>query len=295
MKVVALIAQIVLHWLSALPLRWLYRLADVVYVCLFYVVRYRRRVVDRNLRASFPEWTPEQRQRAAHKYYRHLSDLIVEVIKASRIGRVELMERCYLTEEALRTFDSLCGRQKQSILLMGHMGNWEWGALCLSLHPNVELRLVYRPLRNAFWNRWLKGVRSRFGAVPVTAAMAARSVLADGERSRCAIFVADQAAPPDKGAWYYFLNQPTVFFTGAVRLAARRQVPVVYGSLQKLRRGYYQVKIVPIVEPGHLLTEQEIMQRFIALLEHDIRWQPELWLWSHRRWKHSMPADAIVY
>ncbi len=291
----ALIAQIVVDWFSALPLRCLYRWADVAYVCLFYVVRYRRRVVDRNLQASFPEWTPEQRRRVARRYYRHLSDLIVEVIKASRIESTELRERCQLTDEAKRVFDAVCGSHRQSILLMGHVGNWEWGAQCLSLHSNVDLRLVYRPLRNPFWDRWLKRVRSRYGAVPVPAALAARSVLADGERSRCAIFVADQTAPVDKGAWYYFLNQPTVFFTGAVRLAARKQLPVVYGSLEKLRRGYYQVKIVPIVEPGCVLTEQEIMHRYIALLERDIRSQPELWLWSHRRWKHSMPAGVMVH
>ena len=102
-------------------------------------------------------------------------------------------------------------------------------------------------------------------------------------------FIADQTPPPERAYWMQFLDQDTPVFLGTEALAKKLDYPVVYISISRPKRGYYHMKAETIVNDPSLTSHGSITETHTRRLEHDIRSHPEIWLWTHRRWKHRRP------
>ena len=255
------------------------------------VVRYRRTVIIQNLKNSFPEKNEAEIRKLAAEYYAHLSDLIVENVKALSISRKQIERRCPFEERSLQLFQELFQQKKNLISYMGHVGNWEWARLIMTIKSPYELRVVYRPLSNKYFDRFFLKLRSRFGAVPVAMDDAGRMVLRNVNPLHVTVFLADQSALPENAIWIRFLNRETSFFSGAERLARISNYTIVYSSVQKVKRGYYSVHVKTLADAPKNLPEAALTQKFADVLEQDILQAPFNWLWSHRRWKHVRGSE----
>jgi len=271
---------------SLLPFWLLYRLSDLLYVILYYVVKYRKAVVYENLRNAFPEKSDNERRKIAKKFYRFLPDLIVESIKMCSISAEEAKKRMaiYGLEELERHFSN----GKGVVGVTAHYANWELGIHRLSLLTENPVLIIYKPLHNQTVDVIYNSVRSRFGAIMVPMRQTLRKIMAYRERPHISIFVADQT-PTHRDSDYFirFLNQDTLVYTGAEKIAKMTNFPVVFCRIDRLRRGYYGCTFTTLVEnpaevPGHGITD--IHNQFT---EDIIRQKPEWWLWSHRRWKRK--------
>ena len=104
-------------------------------------------------------------------------------------------------------------------------------------------------------------------------------------------FIADQSpTKPERAYWTTFLNQPTGFFTGAERYARAHNCAVVYGKVVQRKKGYYTGEFIPITDNAANETENFVTEKFVRLLEDQIKEHPADWLWSHKRWKHKQPS-----
>jgi Kdo2-lipid IVA lauroyltransferase/acyltransferase len=271
--------------LSRLPLFWLHRLADGLYFLLAYVVRYRRPVVDENLRRAFPDRSPADRARLIRQFYRNLTDVLVETIKLATMTADELRRRVRYTNPGLvRPF---LERGQVVMIMTSHTANWEWlpGSSVLNGFPSDS---VYKPLTNPFFERLMQEVRSRFGVTLVPMQRLGRSVVARRNEPRLIGLVADQIPDrPEYGFWTDFLNQDTPFYPGPERLARSAAMPVVYVEMARVRRGYYEATFTILGEPPYTtLPEHELLLRYRNALQATIHRHPANWLWSHKRWKH---------
>jgi KDO2-lipid IV(A) lauroyltransferase len=101
-------------------------------------------------------------------------------------------------------------------------------------------------------------------------------------------FVADQTpVDTDNAYWTKFMSLQTPFFKGFDTLAQRTDAIVLYASIQKLNRGYYELHFNTITEHAQTEAENIIVEKYARFLEKDIESKPEYWLWSHRRWKRA--------
>lgn len=276
-----------LYFISLLPFFVLYFFSDVLFIFIFYIFRYRRTVVSQNLRKSFPEKTDEELHVIQKKYYHHLCDLVVESVKALTISERAIVKRCYFASGSMEIFKHYFKERKNCIALMGHYGNWEWAGLSMSNQSPYLLQVIYRPLRNQYFDRMMNYLRSRFDALPVAMESVARQMLKKNSSLACTVFIADQTPSPDSSHRVNFLNQETPFFQGAEKLARKFQYPVVYAVLKKRMRGYYEIFIEVLTDDASKMNENALTEMFAQRLEKDILEEPSYWLWSHRRWKHA--------
>ncbi len=279
-------------WLLALlPLRCLYLLSDLFFLLVYYVIRYRRKVVLRNLRNSFPEKTEKERLQIARKFYQFVCDLFIETIKMTNTSAVEMRRHIYYKNPEI--LDELYKKKKHIFIATGHYGNWEWLA-ALKQPPQYYPVTLYKPLTNKLFDKFFYNMRSKYGTYVVSMNDTLRVItrlLREGKIIMMG-FLSDQS-PRGKEVqyWMSFLNQETPVFLGIEKLAKRYNTAVLYYEIRRVRRGYYEVDITVITENAAETGDKEITNQHVKLLEETIRRNPQYWLWSHKRWKHKSESS----
>ncbi len=275
--------------LSYLPLRVLYLLSDFFYLLLITIFPYRKKVIERNLKFSFPDLSIQQLNRLRNHFYRHFSDLIVEGIKNLTISKKELQKR--LVVENPEVLDKLKERNTSLLLISGHYGNWEWMITSLAFLLPFKAIGIGMPLTNSFWDKSVNKRRSRFG-LQVVHSKNYKEALYDGETPKAILTLSDQSPGSSENAyWTTFLNQPTAVLFGSEFMAHEYQFTPVFFSIRKVKRGYYSLKLIPFEKPLIDLNYGELTEWHTRLLEQEIEQNPSYWLWSHKRWKRQVPSD----
>jgi KDO2-lipid IV(A) lauroyltransferase len=279
-----------LYGLSLLPFPLFYGVSDFFFFLLYHVIGYRKKVVYQNLKNSFPEKSHEDLKKIERKFYRYLCDLFLETFKTLTISPKEAMKRCRFSDETVQLFNKLEAEKKSCIIVMGHFGNWEWAGNSFALMCKQKLYVIYHPLTNKYFNRLTYNMRTRFGNGLYAMKDTIREMIKNRNEVNATAFIADQTAAPESAYWTTFLNQDTPVFWGTEKIAVKMNFPVVYVTVNRVRRGYYEVHAKMLVEEPKLTKEGEISELHTKKLEEDIIQQPEIWLWSHRRWKHKRRA-----
>ena len=280
------IISVLLFLLSLLPFWILYLFSDILYFLLFHIIKYRRKVVELNLKNSFPEKTVADRLDIEKKFYKHLSDLILESIKTLSISPKSMKKRFVFSN--LNELTKYFEQGKSVIAVSGHYGNWEWGPLATAYELKEKVLVVYKPLSDKRFDNLINKMRSRFGAILVPMKHTLRKIIEYNTQPHVLVLVGDQTPPREESQYFInFLNQPTAIFLGVEKIAVRTNKPVIYFSINKTKRGYYECLIKPLVEIPDQTKEYEITNIHTQVLENIIRKNPEYWLWSHKRWKFS--------
>ena len=281
-----------INWIiTLLPLPVLYIFSDFLYLVLYYVVSYRRNVVATNLKNSFPEKTDKELKIIEKKFYRHLSDILIETFKSTHMTRANQKKR--FTYSNLEIIDILREEKRDIIAIMGHYNNWEWPTL-LPYYLKYKTIIIYKPLQNKYFNRFINNHRSEHGIVLTPTSQVIREIIncRKNDINTVSVFISDQI--PSKGDikyWTTFLNQDTAVFTGAGKIASKYDMAIVFFNVQKVKRGYYNLNIEPLFDHTEGLSEEMITEKHVRRLEEIIKEKPEYWIWSHRRWKHKKPVE----
>lgn len=271
--------------ISRLPFWVLYAVSDFLFLISFHLIRYRRKMVRKNLRNSFPETAEPDLLRIEKEFYQNLCDYAVEMLKLLTIEKEDLGRRVVFKNPEVSTKYILQG---QSLLnLASHQFNWEWLLTAGSFKLPGQMDFVYQPINNNFLDRFSLISRTRFGAFAIKRDEVARAIVKRKNIVRNIALVGDQypGLPHDKKHPVRFLNQDTVFFYGSNQLALLMQYPVMFYTIQKVKRGYYDVTIVELARPPYEKDSHEVLEKYVREVERVIREKPSEWLWSHNRWK----------
>ncbi len=278
-----------LYLVSLLPFWFLYVIADVIFLILYYVIRYRRDVVSTNLANSFPDRSEAERHKIERRYYRYLGDLMVETIKMITVSETSLRKRMKPTNPEL--VEHYFSRGRSIIAAAGHYCNWEMAALAFGLLTQEKRIIVYKPLTNEIFNGLFNKVRARFGAILVAMKQTLRTMIAFKNDLTFSVLVSDQTPVKHEINYFIdFLNQPTAVFLGIEKLAKMMDAVVLFYRIDRVRRGYYTYTLVPLIEEPKETMGHEITEAHVHYLEKMIQETPQYWLWSHRRWKFK-PED----
>ena len=277
-----------IYLLSLLPFPVLYLLSDFMFFVLYRVIGYRKKVVRQNLRNAFPAKSEQEIDAICRRFYHYLCDLFLDTFKTLTISRKSMIKHCPMSAAASAVFAKLAEENKSIILVMGHLGNWEWAGNTFSLSCKHQLYVIYHPIGNKYFDGLMWRMRTRFG----TRLIAMKNTYKEMLANKCTglnatAFIADQTPQPQNAHWMTFLNQETPVFKGTEVIARKFNCPVVYTHVQRVKRGYYQLNAEILTEKPAGLTEGELTEMHTKRLEQDIIAQPETWLWSHRRWKHK--------
>jgi KDO2-lipid IV(A) lauroyltransferase len=276
-----------LYFISILPFPVFYLVSDLFFFLLYYVFGYRKKVVYENLKNSFPEKSHAELKKIEREFYKYLCDLFLETFKTLTISKKEAIKRCRFTPQTIELFDKLYNEKKSCIIVMGHFGNWEWAGNTFGLVCRQKLYVIYHPLHNKHFNNLIYKMRTRFGNGLYAMRDTIREMIKNKNEINATAFIADQTPAPEGAYWTTFLNQDTPIFWGTEKIARKLNFPVVYVTVNRKKRGFYEVHAEILVHEPKNTKEGEISELHTRKLELDIKAQPEVWLWSHRRWKYK--------
>ncbi|MCP4439884.1 MAG: lysophospholipid acyltransferase family protein [Aureispira sp.] len=273
-----------------LPFWLLYAFSSGIYFLLYHVLRYRRKVVWDNLSKSFPEKSEQELTSISKEFYKHLTDLLVESLKGFSIS-----EKAFLSRFSIKNTEVLTPyhQNNQSVIgLLGHYGNWEWGAMGAPFFFQQKIVAIYTPIKNPYINNYIKKSRERFGALLCSTRDSAKALKNHKEGNSFFLLAADQNPSNAKRAhWVDFLGRDTATLR-STRFAQMHDLPLIFVTIAKIKRGKYLVDFKKITDSPNDYTDLELTQLFMSHLEQRIREKPAYWLWSHKRWKHSRTKET---
>lgn len=284
-RLLYILAYPLLWLLSKLPMGILYLKSSALYILVYYIVGYRKKVVKENLALVFPEKTQNERDRIAKNFFKHLCDVIFETIKAFTISEKEIRKRFVVTNAEI--LDGYYERDRSILLMAGHYGNWEWSGILNKLMKH-QAHAVYKPLDNEQFDALIKKTREHFGGVIVSNKKIVTILFRKWKKGikTLTYILSDQT--PKMGAFKHrdtFLGIDVPMFTGTEELAKKLDFAVMYLKVEKVKRGYYTATFVPLVDNPKEYPDFQITRIFFDALEDQIRQKPEYYLWSHKRWK----------
>ncbi len=273
---------IFLYWIT--PFWLLYIFSDIIYFLFYHISGYRKKVVYTNLKKSFPEKSEAELKQICKGFYKNLSDVIVESIKGFSMSKKSLLKRYkVINPEVINKYNE----QNKSVIGIGsHYCNWEWGVLCFSLQFKHRTVGLYKPLSNKVIDKYIRRTRAAWGMNLVSIYETAQNIEDHNSEASLYFMISDQSPSNAKKAyWIDFLNQDTACLHGPENYSKKYNLPVLYGHVDRIKRGYYEVNITDVESNPTIKAQSEITKAYMTILENYIIEKPENWLWSHKRWK----------
>lgn len=272
-----------LYLISLLPLPVLYVFSDLSYFFLYYIAGYRKEVVMNNLLQVFPEKSEQERRLVAKKFYRNFTDNFIEVVKLLSASR-SFVEKHFTGDFSIP--NKVYEEGKRCQLMLSHNFNWEMACLGIPLHCRHLFLIVYMPIGNKVIDKIFMKLRARTGGALVAATDMRKGMMPYRNELYMLGLVADQnPGHPQNAYWFNFFGKPTPFVKGAESGARRGNTPVLFCKFIKLKRGHYEIIFEMGVENPATSAPAAITKKYIDFLSGFIREYPEMWLWSHRRWR----------
>jgi KDO2-lipid IV(A) lauroyltransferase len=280
------IFYLIIKPISLLPYPIIYGISNIISFLFFYIIPYRKKTVTKNIKNSFPQKDKKELNTIARKFYTHLSDIIVESIKLFSITQKQIDYRFSIENpEILQTYFD---QGRDVILVGGHYNNWEILAVGINQIVPHDCIGIYTKLSDPFFDDKMKSSRSKFGLKMINTREVTSNFIKKNKTPRMTIFGADQSPTYSKNIhWTNFLNQDTAVALGTERFSKKYNLPVVFCSINKRKRGIYSAKLSVLTENPQDTENGEITEMHTSKLENQINTQPEFWLWTHKRWKRK--------
>lgn len=266
------------------PYRVLYFISDLIFPILYYIIRYRRKVVHDNIANSFPEKSEKEISRIEKQFYRHFCDYFLETVKLMHVSDEEMRKRMRFTNIGI--IEEMRKDGRPFFVYLGHQGNWEYvTSISLWVDPSLSGCQIYHPLSSKVMDKLMYRLRNRFNTVGIPQKNTLRTILTmmkEGKQPLLGLIADQRPQRYPEPVWTTFLNQDTPIITGGETLGRKLNAHFIYGSIKCIRRGYYEITLQPIVPVEG--EEYSYSKQYMRMLEKDIQDQPHMWLWSHKRW-----------
>ncbi|WP_430966908.1 lysophospholipid acyltransferase family protein [Spongiimicrobium sp. 2-473A-2-J] len=282
-------------WLiSVLPFSLFYLFSDFAFFLVYTVFGYRKKVVLENLQLVFPEKSEEEIMQIRRKFYAHMCDVFLEMIKTMGMTKQTMEKRFKIMNiEVLREIE----KEKSCIVPITHYANWEWN-VCVNNYFESKGYAVYQKIQNKYFDALVKRIRAKWNATLITQKETVKTVIRNEQQGIRSVYgmVSDQSPMMSEARyWGSFMGITVPVHTGMEVLARKLDLAVVFLKVSKVKRGFYEAEFIPITTAGGQTDENSITDRFLEEAEKQIREKPEYYLWTHRRWKHrhKVPEEML--
>ena len=287
MQLVVFILVYPLIWfISILPFRILYVFSDMVYVLVYHVIGYRKKVVRKNIAMTLPHLSEKERLHIEKKSYHHLCDMFLEMMKTMTISEKEMNKRFVFTN--LELYTALEKKQKSIAVMIAHYATYEW---VISMNRKIEFEgfAIYKKVNNKYFDKLVRNIRSKFKATLITTSQTIPVIKENESLGHRGVygFASDQSPQESKAFhWQKFMGIETPVYTGAEMLVKRFDMNVIFLRVKKVKRGYYEATFELMFDNPKEVPDYQISDEFLRRVEKQIYEAPEYYLWTHKRWKH---------
>lgn len=277
----------ILWLISILPFGMLYAFSDGLYILIYYVLGYRKKTVRQNLQMALPHLTEAERRKIEKKFFRHMCDMFLEMIKTMSLSQKEMEKRFGFTN--LDVYLDLEKKGKSIALMVAHYATYEW-VISMNYKINFKGYAIYKRIANPYFDKLVKNIRSKFRAYLITTKETAGTIEKNNREGIPGVygFASDQTPRrSDSMYWYHFMGIETPIHVGAEALAKRFDMNMIFLKVKKIKRGYYEATFEVLSEDVRNVPDYAISEQFMGKVEAQIHEAPEFYLWTHKRWKHQ--------
>ncbi|REG99539.1 lysophospholipid acyltransferase family protein [Flavobacterium aquicola] len=273
--------------ISMLPFRLLYIFSDLIYFAAYRIIGYRKKTVRENLALALPKLSDKERLIIEKKFYHHICDMFLEMIKTMNISKEEICRR-YVFKN-FEIFTELEKQDKSIILMCAHYASYEW-VISMNYYIKFQGFGIYKQIKNPYFDKLIHSIRSKFNARLITTKETIPTIEMNCKNQNLSVygFASDQS-PKENCAyhWANFMGHEVPVHTGAEMLSKKYDLNVVFLKTKKIKRGYYEATMEILSENAKEVPNYEITDQFLKLVEQQIHEAPEYYLWTHKRWKHK--------
>ncbi|PKB18890.1 lysophospholipid acyltransferase family protein [Flavobacterium sp. 5] len=285
--IIYLIVYPFLWCISILPFPILYLFSDFVYFILYRIIGYRKKTVRTNLKLTLPHLSDKERLIIEKKFYHHLCDLFLEMIKTMSISKEEICKRYVFKNFEL--YAELEKQDKSIAIMCAHYASYEW-VVSMNYYTKFKGYGIYKKIKNPYFDKLVHSIRSKYNATLITTKETI-PIIANNYRNKNLStygFASDQS-PKENPSNYFakFMGIEVPVYTGAEMLSKKYDMNVIFLRTKKIKRGYYEGTMEIITENAKELPNYQITDQFLKLVEQQIYEAPEYYLWTHKRWKHK--------
>src|SRR5688572_26592746 len=250
----------------------------------------RKRVVERQIAAAFPELRRAAVLKLARQSYEHLGRTFIETALLDSLGK-DGLQRLVETVEGWEEIEDVMSKGKGAVLVTGHIGNWELAGAYVAAR-GVPLDAIVRGMANPLFDAFLNHTREAMGMTIVHDSEAVRRTPRSLRGGRAVAFVADQGVLGLASTFVPFFGRPAKTPRGAAVFALRFEVPVIFVVALRQPNGRYRIVVERVEAPVTGDRDRDvdaIVARFTQHLEKWVRAVPAQYFWQHRRWKRQPP------
>jgi len=285
---VYILAYPLLWLISILPFPIFYLFSDFVCFLVYRVIGYRKKVVRENLALTLPHLSDAERKDIEKKFYRHMCDMFLEMIKTMSISPEEMEKRFHVTNIDLVL--DYAKKGKSVILVASHYASYEW---LLTINPKLGFQgvAVYKKLANPYFDKLVRKIRSKYNTEMIETRKAIPTMAQNQRNGVLSMYglASDQSPKLDRIFHSMkFLGIEVPVHTGAEMLAKKYDLSVIMVKVKKVRRGYYEATFVPLADNPKDFEDFKITEMYLQEVEKQILETPEFYLWTHKRWKHRV-------
>jgi KDO2-lipid IV(A) lauroyltransferase len=285
--IVYLIVYPILWCISMLPFRLLYLFSDFIYIILYRLIGYRKKTVRKNLSLTLPHLSQKERLIIEQKFYHHMCDMFLEMIKTMTISKDEICKR-YVFKN-YEVYAALEEQEKSIAIMCAHYASYEW-VVSMNYYTKFQGYGIYKQIKNPYFDKLVHSIRSKFNATLITTKETIPTIITNNKNKKLSVygFASDQS-PKENSAhhWTKFMGIEVPVHTGAEMLSKKYNMNVVFLKTKKVKRGYYEATMEVLTENASIVPNYEITDQFLKLVEEQIYEAPEYYLWTHKRWKHK--------
>ncbi|MES2747376.1 MAG: lysophospholipid acyltransferase family protein [Bacteroidota bacterium] len=276
-----------LWFISILPFRVVYFLSDAIYGLVYYVLGYRKRTVRNNLAKALPHLSDEERRIIEKKFFHHMCDMFLEMIKTMSISQKTMEKRFQFTN--LDTYLDLEKKGKSIAIMIAHYATYEW-VISMNYKINFKGYAIYKRIANPYFDKLVKNIRSKFKAYLITTKETSGTIEKNTKDGVLGVygFASDQTPRrSDSMYWYQFMGIDTPIHIGAEALAKKYDMNMMFLKVKKVKRGYYQATFELLSDDVQSVPDYKVSELFMQKVEQQILEAPQFYLWTHKRWKHK--------
>ena len=293
---VFLLAYPFIWMVSKLPFPLLYLLSDMVYVLVYLIFGYRKKVVRANLKLAFPEKHHDEIRILEKKFYKHMCDMFLEMVKTMGMSVETMRKRFHVTNPEL--INSFAAKNRSTVLFAGHYASWEW-LLGINTQLTPQPMAIYQKINNRYFDNLIKKIRGTFGTHLIKT-NESRKIIAQmvADKKTFVLGIASDQSPMMNRTrhWAKFMDVMVPIHVGGEELCKKHNLVPIFLKVKKLKRGYYEASFELISENPKEVPDYDISEAFMKRLEGSIREAPEYYFWTHKRWKHrnKVPKELAV-
>ncbi|WP_010231359.1 lysophospholipid acyltransferase family protein [Gillisia marina] len=285
--------------ISKFPFWLFYKVSDLIFFIVYYLVGYRRKTVIKNLKLALPNKSETEYRKISKGSFKHMCDMFLEMVKSISIPNNELKRR--YTFSNISEIQRIRELNKSIILICGHYASYEWINALQLYGLDYRGYGIYKKVQNPHFDKMAKDIRQRFDGELITSSQATATIKNNQQKGILGVYaiVADQSPKLGRAkTWTKFMGTTVPIFMGSEKLAKNLDMAVLYLHVEKKARGFYEATFVPITDNAAEEPDFKITNTFLTELEKQIKEKPEYYLWTHKRWKHKdapIPKDAKVF